>query len=189
MGQDKLLLPWPGGGRVVDRPAAALRAVCGELVSVGRAPGADLGLNGFRPLADVEAHQGPLAGILAALEEAATPWVLVLAGDMPDVTPQLLAALQREAERDPARALIPAGPVGPEPLAAAYPAALAPVVRERFRSGIRAARAALPLDLQRAWPYEEVRAVARLDPPFCSLNDPEDWKARRALPAVRRPRG
>lgn len=47
---------------------------------------------GFRTVRDA-AGEGPLAGIAAGLAASAQPWLLVLAGDMPFITPQLIDAL------------------------------------------------------------------------------------------------
>ncbi|TAH38540.1 MAG: hypothetical protein EYC70_03960 [Planctomycetota bacterium] len=174
MGQDKLLLRLPDGSRLVDRPAAALRSVCGELRIVGRALE---GLEDFAQLADAAGAAGPIAGLLAALESARTPWVLVAAGDMPELHAGLLRALQDEAERDAAVALIPDGPQGLEPLCAAYPAALAAAVRARVQAGASAAVDALAARQRRSWPYEQAQAAARLSAPFLSLNSPSDWVA------------
>lgn len=48
---------------------------------------------GFRTVADVVAGAGPLAGIAAGLAAARTPWLLVLAGDMPYVSAALIDRL------------------------------------------------------------------------------------------------
>lgn len=173
MGRDKLTRLLPDGRRLVDRPAAALAAVCGTCLAVGR----DLGLSGFRPVADREPGQGPAGGILTALEEAATPWVLVVAGDMPEVDAALLGALQAEAATDSHSALIPEGPHGLEPLVAAYPRVLADEVRTSLEKGVDAAYLLLSADRRRVWPYPAVRAVAKLSRPFLSLNRPEDWES------------
>jgi len=47
---------------------------------------------GYRCVRDA-AGEGPLAGIAAGLAACASPWLLVLAGDMPFVTPQLIDSL------------------------------------------------------------------------------------------------
>lgn len=172
MGQDKLLMRLPDGRRLCERPANALAQVCTHLLQLGR-PEEPLH-PGFEPLADAAGCSGPLAGLLAALEAARTPWLLLAAGDMPNLSAELLAELQQEAERDPARALLPEGP---EPLCAAYPTALAPLVRARVQAGERAARAALPPQARRLWPAAAAQAAARLADPFLSLNSRSDWEA------------
>lgn len=48
---------------------------------------------GFRTVRDAIAGAGPLAGIAAGLAACAQPWLLVLAGDMPFITPAIIDAL------------------------------------------------------------------------------------------------
>lgn len=175
MGTDKLLLRLPDGARLMERPGAALRAVCGACLQVGG--GTAHALADFTPLADAPQAEGPLAGLLAALYAARTAWVLVLAGDLPAVDAAFLAALQDEAERDPARALLPQSAAGLQPLCAAYPRALAARIAAAAAAGERAVHAALPLEARRAWPYEEAAAAARIADPFRNINRPSDWEA------------
>jgi molybdopterin-guanine dinucleotide biosynthesis protein A len=48
---------------------------------------------GFRTVRDTIAGVGPLAGIAAGLAVATQPWLLVLAGDMPFITPAIIDSL------------------------------------------------------------------------------------------------
>jgi molybdenum cofactor guanylyltransferase len=48
---------------------------------------------GYRGVQDAVQGAGPLAGIAAGLAACRTPWLLVLAGDMPHVTGELIDAL------------------------------------------------------------------------------------------------
>lgn len=48
---------------------------------------------GYRTVHDAIAEAGPLAGIAAGLAAARTPWLLVVAGDMPYLTSELIAAM------------------------------------------------------------------------------------------------
>ena len=176
MGGSKLLLQLPDGRRLVDLPAQALRAVCRHCLAVGQPPVHIPELTGFENLNDALPQQGPLGGMVAALEAAKTEWVLVLAADMPAVKGEFLAALQREAESDPSRALIPAGLTGLEPLCAAYPASVAPLLRDALQSGKRTAHQALDLEHRRVWPYAAVRTAAKLPEPFRNVNTPSEWE-------------
>jgi len=175
MGRDKLLLALPSGDVLLEFPAAALRATCTDLLAVGARPEHHVHLAGFRTVADALPDCGPLGGVLAALESAPTPWVLVLAADLPCVDAGLLSALQTAAEVDPDRALVTDGPGGPEPLVAAWPRALAPLLRRRLLAGERKAENALPPSRRRRWPYGEALRNARLDDPFRNVNAPGDW--------------
>src|SRR5260221_5031289 len=53
--------------------------------------GADVA--GYRSVRDSIAGAGPLAGIAAGLAAATTPWLLVVAGDMPYLTGELIDAM------------------------------------------------------------------------------------------------
>lgn len=71
---------------------------------------------------------GPLAGIAAALDVTRAPLVLVLAVDLPRLTRDVLKRLLAECAPD--RGVVPRLPHGPEPLAAVYPRAAAPLAHE-----------------------------------------------------------
>src|SRR5688572_11287108 len=55
-------------------------------------------ISGHRTVRDEVAGAGPLAGVAAGLAAARTPWLLVLAGDMPYVTGELVDRLVARAE-------------------------------------------------------------------------------------------
>jgi len=177
MGRDKLLLELPDGRRLVQVPATALVETCSALLAPGLRPEHAPFLPGFQGLADALPEAGPLAGLVAGLEAAATPWALVLAGDLGGAG-GWLAALQEEAESDPERALLPEDGDGRlQPLAAAWPVALAPELRRALEAGERSLRHCLPPGSFRIWPYELARRAARLEHPFRNVNRPEDWAA------------
>ncbi len=52
---------------------------------------------GYRTVRDAVAGAGPLAGIAAGLSASRTEWVLVVAGDMPHITGDLLDRMSAEA--------------------------------------------------------------------------------------------
>ena len=99
MGRDKALLPHPVSGLpLLAHQAALLRSLpgCAELLL--SAPG-DRGyaltgpLSGARVAVDAVPDCGPLAGLAAGLAAATTPRLLVLAVDLPLVTPSYLQQL------------------------------------------------------------------------------------------------
>jgi molybdopterin-guanine dinucleotide biosynthesis protein A len=69
-----------GGRTIFERQVEALAPLVAEiLVSSPRQ------IAGYRTVVDAVADAGPLAGIAAGLAATATPWLFVLAGDMPYV--------------------------------------------------------------------------------------------------------
>ncbi len=169
MGRDKLALPLDGG-RLVDRAADALRATCSVHLCVGR----ELDLEGFRFVPDAAPDCGPLAGLVAALEAARTPAVVGLAGDLPGIDAAFVRALQVEAEKTPGSVCIPVSEEGLEPLAAAWPVAVAAELRAALDSGVRALRRAAELVPHRVW---ELPRTAKMRAALRNLNAPPDWEA------------
>jgi molybdopterin-guanine dinucleotide biosynthesis protein A len=125
------------GARVIDRQLAVLRTLARELVIVANdaAPYAPLGLP-VVPDGDEHAGQGPLAGILAALEATRAAHVLVVACDMPFLDAPALARLVEAA--DDADVAVAVG-ARPEPLCARYSRRCVPVLRHRLVTGQRRA--------------------------------------------------
>jgi molybdopterin-guanine dinucleotide biosynthesis protein A len=162
-----------GGVRVLDRVAAALRAVpCDDLLLIANAPDAATWLPGARVVRDRRPGLGALGGLHAALSQARGP-VLVVAWDMPFVPTALLAALAAAVHAG-APAAVPSGPHGPEPLCACYgPSCLTIVERlldagERRASALAEAAQAIPLGTDE---------VARFGDPatmFTNVNTPDD---------------
>lgn len=99
-GSDKLAAMFDGLP-LLDRAVAALADAavgCSEIVIV-LAPGDDRVLPAAavptRRALDPAAHGGPLVGLLAGLEVAREPLVIVVGGDMPTLSPEVLATLIR----------------------------------------------------------------------------------------------
>ena len=114
MGRDKADLV-VGGETLLRQIVAGMRRQFDDvIVSVReRRPEPDL-----RQVLDPPATQGPLGGLLAGLEAAATPWIFVIACDMPFVAPEVIATLA--ARRGVADAIVPQVGGHPQPLAAFY---------------------------------------------------------------------
>jgi molybdopterin-guanine dinucleotide biosynthesis protein A len=173
MGRDKALLPW-AGGTLLDHAIGRLRAVGADvrLLSGEEPRYLDRGL----PVhTDTTPGAGPLGGLLAALNAAAPRAVLLLAVDMPFVTPELLRSLQDAlAGHD---AAVPVIGAAAEPLCAAYGAACREPVLAALGRGERR--------MTDFWPHVRVRTLAaddlaRFGDPsrlFRNLNDPADYDA------------
>ena len=89
-------------------------------------------ITGYRTVRDAIAGVGPLAGIAAGLAACTTDWLVVVAGDMPYLTGELI---------DRMLALRAADAVGvmhdglPEPLLCVLRTGIAPIVERRLAAG------------------------------------------------------
>jgi molybdenum cofactor guanylyltransferase len=96
-GSDKLAATFEGRS-LLERAIDAVAGV-GDEVLVVLAPGDERTLPGsatpVRRVVDPELHGGPLVGLLAGLEAAAQPLVVVTGGDMPTLEPAVLEAMVR----------------------------------------------------------------------------------------------
>jgi molybdopterin-guanine dinucleotide biosynthesis protein A len=139
MGFDKALLPHPSSGQpLVLHQLATLRAAGAKEVFLSIRNGTDYP----QVSADLsrlhdDGSRGPMAGIAAALAAAREPRLLVLAVDLPDVTPALLRKWLAWTPTEQGFVLI--GPHGTEPLCALYPRTARPF----FDSALAAGRLAL----------------------------------------------
>lgn len=167
-----------GGRPMIERVRNALAAVVDNVVLIANEPEPyePFGL-ATRP--DTVAGAGPLAGIEAALawaEERGRHGALVVACDMPLVTPALLHALLDEARATGAPAVVPEsdGPRGFEPLCAYYGVGVLGMLRARLaarRYGTADAACALGA---RRLPAVEVQKYGGAAALFLNVNDPAD---------------
>lgn len=126
---------------------------------------------GYPIIPDIYPGEGPLGGILTALEHSRDDWNLIIACDMPAVSVEFLGELLAAAERCEADALVPASPAGHmEPLCAAYHRNCRQGLHSAFRRGIRKITAAFPEIRVVTWPVSET-------PYFQNINTPEEWAA------------
>lgn len=128
MGRDKALLTLPNGQTLLERAVAVLRELGATeiLVSIGRDK--TYGLQGTRELPDVQTDCGPLGGLHACLTEAKEKLCMVLAVDLPAMTPEYVRWLLSQTQKE--RGVVPIFGGSAEPLVAVYPkAALGEVQR------------------------------------------------------------
>jgi molybdopterin-guanine dinucleotide biosynthesis protein A len=179
MGRDKAHLP-VGGVPAAARIAELLARLCEEVLLVGGDP--PPGCAGRR----VEDPPGPrcgLRGLTAALEASQSERLLVVATDLPLLTPDLLLALVAWPEAD---AVVPRTAEGAHPLCAIYRReAVAGPARAHLEAGTLALRELLGA-VQTS--YLEPADVTRVDPDgraLTNVNTPEDLlRAEEALRAV-----
>jgi molybdopterin-guanine dinucleotide biosynthesis protein A len=84
-----------GGCTIFERQVAALTPCVAEiLVSSARQ------IVGYRTVADQVPDLGPLAGIASGLAAATTPWLIVIAGDMPHIDRALVELMLSRASAE-----------------------------------------------------------------------------------------
>lgn len=168
MGRDKARLEL-GGVPCATRVARVLAPLCAELLLVGgdppeSAPG--------RRVPDPPGPACALRGLRAALEASGAGRVLVVATDLPLVTPDLLLALLAWPEAD---AVVPRSAEGPHPLCALYRRdAVLPAARGLLAEGRLKLQAVLDA-VDTAW--LEPADLACVDPDglaLSNLNTPGD---------------
>jgi molybdopterin-guanine dinucleotide biosynthesis protein A len=170
MGRDKALLPFRGS-TLVEWIAAQAHEAAASVTLVG-APERYASL-GLPCLAERYPGCGPLSGIEAALRHAGSGWCLILACDLPEVTPELLRALLAHAaacEADVVAAVPPAGRA--EPLCAAWHTRALPAVERALAAG-RYAVHGLFSELQVLHYPIDSEVLTR------NVNSPEDWQSCR----------
>ncbi|HEX8725422.1 MAG TPA: molybdenum cofactor guanylyltransferase [Gemmatimonadaceae bacterium] len=125
-----------GGVRIVDRVAAALRAVTADLLLVANASDAGAWLPGVPVIADAVPGAGGLSGVHAALTHMRRP-ALVVAWDMPFVSAPLLRALAQRCAEEHADACFAESPspVGLEPFCACFAPSCLPALEAALASG------------------------------------------------------
>jgi molybdopterin-guanine dinucleotide biosynthesis protein A len=168
MGQNKALLPYRGIA-LAEFVARTVAAAAGSAVLVGD-PDRHRAL-GFPVIADRHPGEGPLGGIITALDHSAAEWSLVVACDMPCVSAEFLRSLVNRAEESAADVLLPTGPSGrPEPLCAVYRRRCLPILESAFAAGERKITQALA-------GLNTLKLAIPDAAPFQNVNTPEDWAA------------
>jgi molybdopterin-guanine dinucleotide biosynthesis protein A len=132
---------------------------------------------GYRTIRDSIEGAGPLAGIAAGLVAARTPWLLVVAGDMPYLSGPLVD-LMLAARRDDIDAVgVRVGPL-PEPLLCVLHTRLSATVEQTVAAGRFKASGVLTDGAVRVGWIDEP-ALRAIDPDLRSLvniNEPEDLR-------------
>lgn len=129
-GSDKALYPFRGRP-MATHVAAALRP-CTTTVTLVGDPARHAAL-GLPVVKDQVPGMGPLAGIVTALRTARTRWTLIVACDMPFLTPKPLSQLLAAAARSSSSAIVARTPDRHlQPLCAAY----AKPAREPFAAAL-----------------------------------------------------
>lgn len=182
MGREKALLELDGRA-LLGYPLAALEGVASEtwLASGATARFQDLGL---RCVVDAMQEGGPLVGLVAGLDALRTPWLVVLACDMPRASSLVLARLLARAAAERLDVAMLATADGVEPLCAAYSAACAAPARAALERGERRMIAFHGASLSvRAFRADELGLGVDSADAAVNLNTPDDYQRELAARA------
>ncbi len=176
LGRDKAVEPFAGEPlirRVIRRASAAVNATEVVIVVADAARAAALPLDdAHRSAVDVFPDCGSLGGIYTGLDATRTEWALVVACDMPFLSPPLLEHMA--SLRDGVDAVVPVVNGRPEPTHALYSRRCRSAIEKRLRAGELKISGFFDDVTVRYLPEDEVR---RFDPElmsFFNINRPED---------------
>ena len=182
-GKDKALVEL-GGKTMLARTTELLASVCSQAMIVaaeGKYAGAPAPL-----LIDRWPGQGPLGGILTALQSSALPgaestWNLIVSCDMPFLTREWLEFLCQRAQRSAGQVVVAESTNGLEPLCACWKTASMPAVQAAFHSGVRKVSEAmkrLPTEVLDVSVWKRFDTQGRL---FWNMNSPADYEEAKCI--------
>ncbi len=171
MGQDKATLVLDGK-TLLQSVTDTMQSIFPKVVVSVRQPRAGLEVP---QVCDEQPAGGPLAGLIAGLTQADTPWVFAVACDMPFVTTAVVTHLA--ALRNGHQAVVPMVAGYAQPLAAFYAMSALDAIRASMASGDKSLRGALErLDVH----YVSEVELRECDPQlrsFFDLDTPQDLQA------------
>lgn len=171
MGQDKASLPLHGN-TLLEHVTAAMRQVFSQVMVSVRQP--RTGVHELQ-VCDEFSASGPLAGLVAGLWQADTPWIFAVACDMPFISPAVVESMARL--RGQHQAVVPRVAGHPQPLAAFYARTALLSMRGCLKSEDKSLRGMLKkMDVR----YVEEAELRGFDPQlrsFVDLDTPQDYQA------------
>jgi molybdopterin-guanine dinucleotide biosynthesis protein A len=185
-GRDKALVE-VGGIPMIARMIEVVRSVTRHMKIV-TAPGKYEAF-GLEIVEDQWPGEGPLGGIITALEDAARSavrpeWNLILSCDMPFLTREWLAFLGERAAKSKAQVVFARTASGPEPLCACWQTDAAAKLRSGFERGVRKVTEGIALlrsEVLDEMDWKRFDSAGRL---FWNMNTAADYEeARRVLEA------
>jgi molybdenum cofactor guanylyltransferase len=188
-GRDKALAEI-GGRAMLLRMHELLGRVAGK-VTVIAAPEKYASL-GFKCVADRWPGEGPLGGILTALEDAGarnekSEWNLILSCDMPFLTQDWLRFLANRAAKSNAQVVFPRSASGPEPLCACWQTGAAAKLRSGFERGVRKVTEGIALLRSEVLDEQDWKRFDSAGRLFWNMNTAADYdKAKKLMEAERK---
>jgi len=170
MGRSKALLPFRGA-TLIEHVVRQVSAVASPVRVVGSTK-AVAGL-GLASVSDLFPHEGPLGGIVTALTQSQADWNLIVACDMPSITPERLGELLDATADHDCDAVVPiTGDGRRHPLCAVYRRTALPGLRSAWKDGTRSASDALKYIRTEYLPCGNATGVT-------NINTPAEWRAFR----------
>lgn len=179
MGTDKALLPFPDPYECrsfLEQLIHVLKRCCSEVIVVARdqEQASRYAHVGAQTVLDTLPGGGPLVGLASGLQAISTDSALLVAVDMPFVTPQLLAYMLLHYQEGVM--LIPLVNGHPQVTLAIYPRSLLPIIEDRIGQGRRDLRSLLDVAPVSYIDGEELRVVDPQLQSFTRVNTPEEWR-------------
>ncbi len=173
-GQDKTLLKL-GRESLLKQTLGILNSFCTEtLISSNTLRQHPEG----RIVPDQKEGQGPLGAIYSCLLAARNPYLMIVAGDMPFITPAALTKLW--LEREDFDVIIPRSPDGLQPLAAIYKQSCIPYIAAQLKDNnfkIRGFFDNVRIKLITCTDFPDIYQ----DNTFLNINSPDDLQRARTL--------
>ena len=188
-GRDKALVEFDGEP-LISRLCRVLQSATTSNVRIVGDP-AKYGHSGIECIADRWPGEGPLGGIVTALEASdASPerssWSLIIGCDMPFLTNDWLRYLAARGTASKAEVVVPESNYGLEPLCTCWRMSAAPVLKRAFNGGVRRVTEAMKQLSMEVLDAADWKRFDNFDRLFWNMNTPTDHQeAIRRLKAER----
>ena len=178
-GSDKALVKF-GGKSLLARMCTLIKAATGSVhIVAAHGSYADLAIP---VIADRWPNEGPLGGIITALQASADgdirrDWNLMVSCDMPFLTRDWLSYMIKRALASDAEVIVPRSEYGLEPLCASWRTSATPALEAAFGDGVRKVTEAmkrLPMEVLDETHWKRFDSAGRL---FWNMNTPQDYQA------------